>query len=201
MSYIYTPTNSPLMTHYSATHNALYNMPVMTQNVVVTDKLVITPPYETILTPRMPSVISDAPYVASLNLSYSKPLFTAYENLNADPKVHNQLVNYFRYKTLDKWLFGDLKHLLGYLKYSGGKVVPIDKLDDYTSKLNDTNEIINAKINYIEKNILTKILTFKILKRFVYSTNTNWYDLAKNEEYVQQAIDIGLKKHLKQLIK
>ena len=146
------------------------------------------------------NIVSDAPYSPSLNLTYSKPTLALYENLNGNPKVHHRVTKQYRYKTLEKWLLKDLKHLLGYLKIEGGKVKLIDKTSDYKSGENDSNDTANKKIDYIQENILTHRAAYKILYKFVHATNTNWYDLYKNEKYLVQAFDIGLRKLFKKKI-
>lgn len=143
------------------------------------------------------NIVSDAPYSPSLNLTYSQPTISIYENLNGNPKIHHRVTKLYRYKTLEKWLFGDLKSLLGYLKIDNGKVNLINKESDFKSGENDSSDTANKKIDYIKENILTHRTAYKIIYKFVHATNTNWYDLHKNEKYLIQALEIGLRKTFK----
>jgi hypothetical protein len=205
MALFYTPTSttvSSVVSPLSSIITPVSPLSPLPGELVVTDTLVVTPPGNTmVFSPNPASPVSDAPYIASLNLSYSRPTFTAYENLNADSRIHNQLVKYFKYKVLDKWIYHDkdMKKLLGYLRVSNGKAFLVKNKNDFKYNENESMDDINAKIRFIENNVLTNSLVFKILKRFVHETNTNWYELAKsgNEEYVKDALEMGIRKHLK----
>ena len=48
--------------------------------------------------------------------------------------------------------------------------------------------------------VRTQKVAYKILYKFVHATNINWYDLYKNEKYIIQAFEIGLRKQFKKLI-
>ena len=170
--------------------------------------VVVTPPRNTLIyTPRSSyttynnanSPVSDAPIIPSLNLSYSRPLLSSYENLNADPRIHHRLVKFFRFKILDNWLYDDMSKLLGYIKISNGKPSLINNTEEYINN-KDSNKDEGIKIRYIEKNILSIDAIYKILTKFTSMTNTNWVDLPKNEKYVKQALEIGIRKQFKKLI-
>jgi hypothetical protein len=167
----------------------------------LSDQLLIKPPRNSFMyeTPGEPPV-SEAPYISSIDLTYSKPLVSSYTNLNADPRIHHRLSKYYRLKALDKWLYNDLKNLLGYLKVSGKNVSLISNLSNYKNK-NESKEIMEMKIDYLEDELLTVKFIYRILRGFVLATNINWYDLHKNEKYLIQAFDISIKKKLKHLIK
>lgn len=158
--------------------------------------------------PFSPVVIATAnpknqnvPYVASLNLSYSKPIIAAYQNLNADPKIHKRMAKYIRYKALDNWLHEDLKHLLGYVKVNGNTVSAITKKSEYKDPTNLSNSAIETRINFIEANILTHVTAFNIATRFIQETNTNWYDIPKNDLFVKRFIEKAIKKKFEKLFK
>jgi len=129
-----------------------------------------------------PDPEGDSYYISSMNLSYSKPTYGVYENLNADKHVRKRIINYVKYKTLDKWLYGELKHLLKYVKLSKKK-----------NSQNDTDK----KVDYLEDNIVTDNFVRKIIEKYVRETQTNWYDIPKNDYFLKEIMEKELKKKLK----
>jgi hypothetical protein len=112
-------------------------------------------------------------------------------NLNLDPKVHEQLTNYYYYKTLDKWLLSDMSDILKYLSYSGGSVKP------GKSSSSETEQSVRAKIKYIEDNVFSKSGMYKLLNEYVLTYGVNWYDLERNSFQLKELIRAYLKKKLK----
>ena len=139
--------------------------------------------------------VTENPYITSLNLSYSKPIVSVYENLNADVRIHHRMVKFFKYKMLDDWIYNDSSDILGYLKMSGSKVMLISRMSEYKKPTN--NNDFEKKKSYLESEILSSGFTYKMLRQFVHTTNTNWYDLPKNEDFVRKAMEIGLKTYFK----
>jgi len=137
--------------------------------------------------PLFNPLLSNVPYISSVNLNYSQPLFSVYENLNADPKIHDRLTKYYFYKILDKWLYDDMSELLDYLVIEGNIV----KFGKSTSK--DTDEIKAKKIEFIENNIISKKKVKMMIQQYIQLTGTRWVDLPNNEYYFQQAIEKDIK--------
>lgn len=141
-----------------------------------------------------------SPISSSINLSYSRPSVGYYENLNVDPEIQKKIINYFYYKTLDEWLSNELSDVLNLLKIKDGKVVVIDNYNEYKSSSNDSNLVMEQKINYIEDNVLTKNMIKSLLNRIVSETNIEWVKLPKNSFLIKKHIENKLKKHLKKNI-
>jgi Asp-tRNA(Asn)/Glu-tRNA(Gln) amidotransferase B subunit len=172
----------------------------------------ITPSVSTPFTITDTTYVVESPYkllsttppnVASLNLSYSKPTLSIYSDLNADPDVQHRIVKFVQMKTLDHWLYRDLAPLLGYFKVdSSGKVSVITKKEDYNPKSikDDSDEIIEKKIDFIEENLLTRKTVKKILDRYVSDTNGEWVKIPKRPEVIKILIGEKLKKMIKQCI-
>lgn len=129
------------------------------------------------------------------------PLPTDHD-LNKDPRIHRQVVKYYRYKTLDKWLYSDMVDLLGYFRVDENGVHLINNLSEYRedAAARDNPEVIEQKINYIEKYILTEDTMYRILRKLVRGATINWYDLHKNEFFVKEDIKSQLKKILRSTI-
>jgi hypothetical protein len=145
---------------------------------------------------------SNPKYLKSVNISYTKPSLTLYENLSADPAIQKRLAKYYYYKILDNYLFDDLIDLLAFFNVKDGKVQLITSTKEYNPDNidKDTEKNIKLKIEYIEKNILTKNSVFKFLKKYVNKTGTRWVDLPKNEFFLIEAIGKYLKKKIKKMI-
>lgn len=124
-------------------------------------------------------------------------------NLNNDPRVHQQVSKYFLYKTLDDWLYDDLLDLLNYLIIEGKNIRLLKNLDEYKSDRvdSDTLKTIELKADWIHRHILTIDKVKHLLKKYVEETNTNWYDLYKNNYFVKDAIKQYIKRKLRQSIK
>lgn len=172
--------------------------------------VVVTPPRNTLIyTPQATyttynnsnSPVSNAPVIPTLNLSYSRPILSSYENLNIDPRIHHRLSKFFRFKVLDNWLYDDLSKLLGYIKISNGNPRIIKNMDEYKDDENESDKKTKKiKIEYIEKYVLSVDVVYKILLKFTESTNTTWVDLPKNEYFVKQTLEIGIRKQFKRLM-
>lgn len=144
--------------------------------------------------PIIPSSISlFRPVGATVVIPGPFPL-PSYLDLNQDERVHRQVTRYFRFKTLDKWLYEDMNDLLAHLRVDGGNVQPVAEAT--TAK--DSAEATEAKINFIERNLLTEDTMHGILKKLVRGAGLNWYDLHKNEFFVKEAIKNHLRKMLKE---
>lgn len=113
-------------------------------------------------------------------------------DLNKDLRVHRQVTKYFRYKTLDKWLYENMSDILDYFKVSGDNVDIVKSLSEVGKQSHSTQDIEKI-IAYIEKNVLTEETMSRIIHHFVKNSQVNWYDMHKNEIFV---IDIIHKKLL-----
>lgn len=146
------------------------------------------------ITPISSVVQYPSTYVPSINLRYSKPLFSFYEDLDKDPRIHKRLTKYYYYKILDKWLYDDLSDLLKFLDVKDNNVVIIknDKKDSDTD--------IEKKIDFLEK-FLTKSFIYMLISRYIAETGTRWVDLHKNEYFLKQVFKEKIKKKLEKELK
>lgn len=129
------------------------------------------------------------------------PLPANYD-LNKDERVHKQVTKYFRYKTLDKWLYEDMADLLNWFRVDANGVHLINNTSEYRedSFSKDSDDIKEKKIDYIERYFLTFDTMHKILSKFVKGTGINWYDLTRNELFVKEDIKDKLKQILKDTV-
>ena len=122
-------------------------------------------------------------YIPTVKYTWpNKASYGVYENLNADPHIRKRIVKYVRFKLLDEWLYGDLKSLLKYVKKTG--------------KSKSTN-IQDKKVDYLEENVVTESFVKKIVEKYVKETQTNWFDIPKNDYFMKQIMKKELKKALK----
>jgi hypothetical protein len=111
--------------------------------------------------------------------------------------IRNKTIEYFYFKLLDKWLYEKSKHLLGYFRVSGDKinyVESVDKKDDYK---HNSQDVVDKKVSFIEKNIFSKEDISHILKKFVDSTRVSWCNLKDHGYFVREAIEKSLEKKIK----
>lgn len=133
-------------------------------------------------------------------LIYPTPFYLPSEfDVDRMRRTYKIMTDHFRWYVLDKWLYTDFSDLLGYFKIDkDGKVELIHKLSDYdkSSGAKDTTETVDKKSKFIEDNILTYDMMFRILKKFVNYTNSNWYNLPKIRKIVKDYIKQDLEKIL-----
>ncbi len=92
------------------------------------------------------------------------------------------------YKLLDKWLYEELVDILNYFRVRDGKVVLISSMKDYDSSAveNDSIDMLERKIDYIQSDFFTIKDMMKLLNTYVLQSGTNWYDLIKNPYYIKK---------------
>lgn len=153
--------------------------------------------------PFIPSLLTiptypNLPIISSVNPIISFPLHPSLD-LNKDRKLQEMMTKFFYYKTLDKWLKKekDMLELLNYLRVTNGNVEVITP-EQKNTQGNDNQQLIDTKVNFIEKNVLSKDDVYRILKKFVRETSTNWYDLEEKGTYFVKEI---IKKFIKNKFK
>ena len=133
-----------------------------------------------------------------------QPLFLPNEyNLNADVNVHKQVTKFFYYLTLDKWLLSDMINILGFFVHDGKNVSIINNISDYREDAasKDSKEVIEKKVEYIEKYILTEDTMHRILNKLTKDVKEiNWYDMHKNKYIVKDYIHKKLRRILKRTL-
>lgn len=138
------------------------------------------------------------PYPYYDQIIYKTPRLITYDNLNKDPKAINMVVKYFWKKTLEKWLYGEFKEILAYLTINNDKVELVKKISN--NDKNESQDIINKKIDYLAENIITKKLILKALARYVDDNNVNWYDLPKKTHGPKEEIKRVITAEIKDII-
>ncbi len=119
--------------------------------------------------------------------------------VNDNSIVQRDITRYFRYKTLDKWLYGEMTFLLKYLKVENRNVVLVksrQEMEDNKVSKNTVSEL-EEKSDYIGENILTESAMREILVKIMYQLGIKWYDLPYHEELVKEVIEKYIKKKLK----
>ena len=116
--------------------------------------------------------------------------------------VQQDVTKYFKFKTLDKWIFTDFSSVLKYLTYKDGKVNLIKKIDDKDDAdvSKDSSKVLEAKADYIEEHILTESKTRAILIRIMKELGIKWYELPHHETLVKEVMERYLKNKLKKMV-
>lgn len=109
-------------------------------------------------------------------------------NLNTSKQVQKTISKYVYYKLVDEWLYYKLFPLLAFVKIVDSTPQLIKSMNEYDiNKLaSETDDEIEQRANYLEKNIITKKLVSKVLKRIVKRTCLNWYELDKHMKTIQE---------------
>lgn len=116
-----------------------------------------------------------------------------YEDLNYDPEVRKKMIRYFYYKVLGDWLYDDYKGLLNYFVIKNDIVDVISNLNEVDESKQNSIAEQEKKIEFIKNYIFTKKFVYKILSKYIAYTNSNWYDLNRNEYYIKKLIKHKLK--------
>lgn len=115
------------------------------------------------------------------------PQVPQFLDLNHNKRVQKQVTRYYRYKTLDKWIYDDMSDILNYFTVGANGAELVSSLSNIHEKQRSPEEIEKI-ITYIEHYILTDETMKRILANFVETAKANWYDLHKNEYFVKDLI-------------
>lgn len=129
------------------------------------------------------------PRIASVNLGYTQPLFGTYENLNTQKSIQNKIIKYFRYKMLDKWLYGSLLDVLNYFRVNqNGQVDILNNMNEYniSSVQKDSDQNINKKIKFIEEYFVTSKFVRHALENYIFENKIEWIKLPNYEPSVKK---------------
>jgi hypothetical protein len=110
------------------------------------------------------------------------------QNLNTSKQVQKTITKYIYYKLVDEWLYSKLFPLLAFVKIVDSNPQLIKSMNEYDiNKLSSqTDDEIELRADYLEKNIITKKLVSKVLKRIIKRMCLNWYELDKHMKTIQE---------------
>ena len=153
------------------------------------------------LTPVAVNSVS-SPLVTSVNLTYSKPVVSVYEDVESNPRIHRKVIKYYYGETIGEWLYDELLDLLNYLTVSGDKVSVISSMSKYspTTVDKDTQKTIEKKIDFIDKYFFKVTDMGKILYKYIEETDASWYELSKHEYFIRQLVKENIRKKLRKVI-
>ena len=174
--------------------------------------IIVSPDYLSPISPISPiSQIKITPYSTQITTTtypsiYTQP-YVAYVDvdtgLNSSWIVQKDTTKYLWRRILDKYLYKeDMSNLLKYLKVSNRNVSYVSSQEEAnTNKISeDTIEIVEDKIDFIEKNLLTLKDMKKLLTRIIDEAYYKWYDLPNNEKFVVKVVTKYLKDKLRDKI-
>jgi hypothetical protein len=197
------PTMSPIMSPIMSPMNYLYGSDYIVPptpfnlNTVRTQGL-----YGLGTTMLIPNDIYIPSFTMVSDLVTMRGPYGVFNDVCDTASIRENVTKIIYYKFLDKWLYSDResKYILGYLKVSDGKVQlisDVDKKDDYK---NNSQEIVDKKVDYIEKHVIAIDDVYAILQRYTQSTNVSWCELTKNTFFVRESIEKSIEKKLKRMI-
>lgn len=124
--------------------------------------------------------------------------------LNNSYLAQKQMVHYLYYKFLDHYIYKkDFSNLFKYLKMdSDSNIIIVKDINDY--KNNDikenTEEELEKKLNFIEKNVLPISAARDLLKKLVVELDYKWYNLPEKISVVNEVFYRFIKKYFKSQI-
>ncbi len=123
-------------------------------------------------------------YVAFNGPNNSILTYGVFNDVNKDKNVAKTITKYYYYKILDKWLYKELFPLLGYVEIVEGKPRLIRNLADFNmAKLaNDSDAIIEQKIDYLAEVLINKEMVKHVLKKFMDKYGLRWSILNEYED-------------------
>jgi len=152
-------------------------------------------------------ILTTSPLTPLINVISLDPLpfqtgLIALGTVNNSPETRYKMVKYVYYLVLDDWLTSDLSEILNYFTYNkDGTVSVVKNLDEVRGSINmDSESVMEKKIDYIEKNVFSKLDMAKVLVKFTEETNTTWVDIPKNKHLLKSAVKTFLVKRIKELL-
>jgi len=110
------------------------------------------------------------------------------QNLNTSKQVQKTISKFVYYKLVDEWLYTKLFPILAFVKIVDSKPQLIKSIGEYNvnNLASETDKEIELRVEYLEKNVITKKLVYKVLKRIVNKMCLNWYELDKHIQTIQK---------------
>lgn len=159
------------------------------------------------LTNKIPYILSPSSPILSLSDLYSLQMVNMgqsvaiiNESVNNNPETKYKMIKYFYYKTLDKWLYGELSTVMNYFTISNGQVQMIKNMSEYKDSNNENDDTIKKKKEYIEKNVFSKHDMTKILIKVIKDNDVMWSDLPRREYLIKEAIKEWFRKKIRNSI-
>lgn len=121
--------------------------------------------------------------------------------IGENPLARHQVNEDLRYRFLDKWLYENYQDILRRLKVSDNKNVKVLSKEDAEQNdiSKDSEEILQAKSDFIGYNVLTYSKNMKLLIAMCQKNNIKFYDLPHNHSHVRHEQAKYVKKHLDQM--
>jgi hypothetical protein len=91
---------------------------------------------------------------------------------------------------LDKWIYSSMSDILNYVTIKNGSPSLINSINDYkpSNSDNDSKDITEKKIKFIEDNVVGDYDIKSILKEYVKRYNIHWAYLVRDEHNVKDFI-------------
>ncbi len=128
------------------------------------------------------------PFITTDPLVKNRLISGYYPDLNKDKQVRDTVTKHFYNKLVNKWLLHDktLKNLLSYVSNEGNSL--IKSMSSIHLPNNDSLDVANRKIYFLQDKIIDKKFIKHILRNIVEKKNINWYHLHKHKQLVKEKI-------------
>ena len=152
------------------------------------------------------SKIKSTPYQTTITTDLYTSPFLAYDHdigMNDNYLVQKKTTEHFLKLFLHKYLYkSDYCYLLKYLKYENNKITYVSSEEEKKNNkiCNDTVDIVEMKIEFIEENIFDVTDMRKVLQRIISELGYKWYNLIEHKQLVIDVAEKYLKKKLRKHI-
>jgi hypothetical protein len=122
-----------------------------------------------------------------------------YNDLNKNKIVHKSIIKYFYNKIVDKWLYGKLNSLLGFIEIINNKPSIIKSIKNY--KNSTKSEDTEIKINFLVNTMITKNMVKNVIEKIITKyNNINWVNIIKYKTLFIDKFNNYLKTKLEEII-
>lgn len=126
--------------------------------------------------------------VPTLNLQYSHPMYSSYQNISADKSTQKRTVKEIKQKLLKKWIPRDYPVLLGYLKNGPQGVELVNDINKPTDYKSDKTIDMKLKLEFLDRNFLQSDRLRKYVKDYAKQTNKEWIQVLKNKSKLKEML-------------
>jgi len=165
--------------------SVLLTDPIGRQTIVsVTPTVPILPNYN-------PPVLSYPPIMAS---RYE------YQDLNEDSDLHQKVMKKIYTNIYNFIIPNEYPYLLNYIKKGKNDYTMVKSMNEYKKNKTRESEYEN-KLQYIARNVYTKVMMYSDVKQYLDTYDIKWYDIEDRKRDIYNIIIMKLKRKLEDLVK
>lgn len=123
----------------------------------------------------------------------------SYQDVNSDPELHQKVMkkiytNFYNFVVPNQY-----PYLLNYIKKNKGSYSIVKNTAEYKKNKTKENEY-EHKLQYIARNVYSKLDMYKDVQKFLDTYDIKWYDIEDSKKEVYDLLTSKLKKKLEDLV-